>query len=62
MEKVIHTSRSFEEAEEWDLQQYRSMTPEQRLDILQYLREEYYKFKNVDRKGFQRIYRVIRQK
>lgn len=62
MEKVVHISRSFEEAEEWDLQQYRSMTPEQRLDILQYLREEYYKFKNENRKGFQRVYRIIKQK
>jgi predicted solute-binding protein len=62
MERVVHISRSFEEAEEWDLQQYRSMTPEQRLDILQYLREEYYKFKNEDRKGFQRVYRIVKQK
>ncbi len=62
MERIVHISKSFEEAEEWDLQQYRSMTPEQRLDILQYLREEYYKFKNEDRKGFQRVYRIVKQK
>ncbi|MCP5103908.1 MAG: hypothetical protein GY950_11040 [bacterium] len=62
MERIVHISRSFEEAEEWDIQQYRSMTPEQRLDILQHLREEYYKFKNESRKGFQRVYRIIKQK
>jgi len=37
------------------------MTPEERLDIVQLLREEYYKFKNENRKRFQRVYRIIKQ-
>lgn len=61
MEKVVHISRSFEEAEEWDAQQYLAMTPEERLDILQRLRDEYYIFTNESRKGLQRVYRIIKQ-
>ena len=62
MEQTFHISKSFKEAEEWDLQQYRAMTPEERLDILQRLREEYYTFKNENRKGFQRVYRIVKLK
>lgn len=45
MERTVHIAKSFEEAVEWDFQQNISMTPEERLDILQRLREEYYIFK-----------------
>ena len=62
MKQTIHIARSFKEAEERDICQYKSMTPEERLDILQRLREEYYIFKNESRKGFQRVYRIIKQK
>ena len=62
MERIVHISRSFEEAEEWEFQQNISMTPEERLDILQRLREEYYIFKNENRKGLQRVYRIIKRK
>jgi len=62
MERIVHISKSFKEAEEWDFQQNLSLTPEERLDILQRLREEYYIFKNESRKGFQRVYRIIKQK
>ena len=62
MERIVHISRSFEEAEEWDIQQNLSMTPEERLDILQRLREEYYRFKNENRKGLQRVYHIIKRK
>ena len=49
MERVVHISKSFEEAEEWEFQQNISMTPQERLDIMQRLREEYYIFKNENR-------------
>jgi predicted Fe-S protein YdhL (DUF1289 family) len=62
MKQTIHITRSFKEAEERDIREYKSMTPEERLDILQRLREEYYIFKNESRKGFQRVYRIIKQK
>lgn len=60
MEKMVHISKSFEEAEEWDLEQELSLTPQERLDILQQLREEYYTFKNENRKEFQRVYRIVK--
>jgi hypothetical protein len=31
MERIVHISRSFEEAEEWDIRQNFEMTPEERL-------------------------------
>ena len=61
MERVVHISRSFEEAEQWDVQQYLTMTPEERLDLLQHLREQYYIFKNENRKRLQRVYRIVKQ-
>jgi hypothetical protein len=61
MERVVHIAKSFEEAEQWDIEQYMSMTPEQRLDLLQQLREQYYIFKNENRKRLQRVYRIIKQ-
>ncbi|MFZ3137808.1 MAG: hypothetical protein WA126_10515, partial [Thermodesulfovibrionales bacterium] len=54
--------RSLREAEEADLEDWKSMTPGERLDILQLLRELYYEFKNETRKGFQRVYRIVKQK
>jgi hypothetical protein len=60
MDKIVHISSSFEEAEEWDIQQELSMTSEERLDLLQRLREEYYTFTNENRKGFQRVYRIVK--
>ncbi len=61
MKKTFHISKNFEEAETRDLEENLAMTPEERLDIVQLLREEYYKFKNENRKGFQRVYRIIKQ-
>lgn len=58
---VIH-KRSFREAEAADEEEWKSMTPDERLDLVQYLREIYYEFKNEDRKGFQRVYRIVKQK
>ena len=53
---------SLKEADKLDLEFWKSKTPEERLDVLQYLREIYYEFKNEDRKRFQKVYRVIKQK
>ncbi len=49
------------EADQRDIEYWKTKTPEERLDMVQYLREEYYKFKNEDRKGFQRVCRVLEQ-
>ena len=53
--------RPLHEAEEADVEDWKSMTPEERLDLVQYLREIYYEFKNEGRKGFQRVYRIVKQ-
>jgi hypothetical protein len=39
MDREAHESRSFAEAARWDLQQQWSMTPKERLEIAQVLRE-----------------------
>jgi len=59
---MIVNKRSLREAEEADLEDWKSMTPGERLDVLQLLRELCYEFKNETRKGFQRVYRIIKQK
>ena len=59
--KVIVKKRPLREAEEADVEDWKSMTPEERLDLVQYLREIYYEFKNEGRKGFQRVYRIVKQ-
>ena len=42
MERVVHVSKSFREADEWDIQQQVSMTPQQRLDAAKVLRDRAY--------------------
>jgi predicted Fe-S protein YdhL (DUF1289 family) len=59
---MIVNKRSLREAEEANLEDWKSMTPGERLDVLQLLRELYYEFKNETRKGFQRVYRIVKQK
>jgi hypothetical protein len=51
-----------EEAEQEDIRYWKSKSPEEKLDAVQELREIYYEINHESRKGFQRIYRVIKQK
>lgn len=60
MEKVVK-KLTFDEAEKEDIEYWKSKTPEEKLEVVQNLREIYYKFKNESRKGFQRVYRIIKQ-
>jgi len=53
---------SLKDADSQDIEFWRKKCPEDRLDTLQQLREIYYQFKNESRKGFQRVYRIIKQK
>lgn len=39
MKRILHKSRSFKEAEEWDIQQQISMAPQKRLQAAKILRE-----------------------
>jgi len=52
---------TLEEAEKADIIYWKSKTSEERLDALQGLREFYYELSNESRKGFQRLYRIIKQ-
>ena len=71
MKKIwIHKSHSFKEANEFDREYYFKMTPKERLNIMQELREMYYKFskpfkgpkaKYGYRKRLQRVIKVIPQ-
>ena len=58
---MMVVKHSIEEAAEADLRELKSMTPAERLDLVQRLRDLYYEFKNEDRKGFQRVYRIVKQ-
>lgn len=60
MEKTLR-KLTFEEAEKEDLAYWKSKTSEEKLDTLQHLREIYYDLSNESRKGFQRLYRIIKQ-
>jgi hypothetical protein len=63
MKKIwVKKANSFREAEELDRNYYFSLSADQRLDIMQFLREMHYKMrqgKGEDRKGLRRVIRVI---
>ncbi len=64
MRKVwIKKAKSFDEAQELDRNYYLKMSPEQRLEIIQLLRERYYKInkeaRDASRKGLRRVIRII---
>ncbi len=42
MERVVHKAKGFKEADEWDIQQQVTMTPEQRLRAAKELRDRVY--------------------
>jgi hypothetical protein len=61
----VHKSNSFKEAKEFDDAYYLSMTPTERLETVQFLREEYWNLKkekvHEDRKRLRRVYKLIQQ-
>ena len=56
---------SFSEAQDQDLRYYLNMTPQERIETVQFLREQYFKFNgsisDESRKGLRRTVRVIQQ-
>lgn len=61
-EKVwIKKFNSFEEASEEDLRYHFNMTPEERLETVEYLREVFYKLKGHEkgREGLRRVFKII---
>ncbi|MFH1368126.1 MAG: hypothetical protein ABII64_03265 [Elusimicrobiota bacterium] len=64
MNKIwIHKANSFENAKNFEKRKDLSLTPSQRLSNLQFLREEYFKFRglNESRKRLRRVIKVIKQ-
>jgi hypothetical protein len=66
MEKIwMRRARSFSEAQEQDLDYYLKMTAQERLEIVQFLREQYPKFGPVNPgesgKGLRRAVTVVQQ-
>lgn len=53
---------TFSKSEEEDERYYSSLTPQERLSIVQELREEELKRKNEDRKELRRVFKLIKQK
>jgi hypothetical protein len=61
----VHKSKSFKEAQEFDDSYYLSMTPTERLETVQFLREEYWKMNkgkiHEGRKRLRRVFKLIKQ-
>lgn len=59
----VRKCKNFREANRYDIEYYLKMRPEERLEIVQMLREMRSKFtKNEDRKGLRRVVRIVKQK
>jgi hypothetical protein len=56
----VNKSRSFQEAEKFNRDYYLKMTPPQRLETMQLLREMYFKLKKGKHGGRKRLRRVIK--
>ena len=70
MKKIwVNKTYSFKDAERFDENYYLNMTSAERLDIMQFLRESYFKIikfekdlKNESRERLRRIVKIIKQK
>lgn len=61
----MHRAKSFEEADAFDKRYYRQMSPEKRLEAVQFLREMAARFqrrqKRANRKRLRRVITIIQQ-
>lgn len=65
MKKVwVKKFNSFKEAEKFEDEYYRKMSPEDRLSDIQFCRQMYFKLKHINidevRKGLRRFYKVVK--
>ena len=60
MDKTVRKI-NLKDSEQHDIIYWKSQSPEEKLDIVQSLREIYYVFRNESRTGFQRISSIIKQ-
>ena len=65
LKRWINITNSFAQAETFNRNYYQAMSPQQRLETVQLLRENYYKLKkgllNAHRKGLRRFIKIIQQ-
>lgn len=61
----INKAKSFEEAEAFDTEYYKSMSAANRIETIQILREQHFKLNglnfNENRKRLRRVYKIIKQ-
>jgi len=60
MDKTVRKI-NLKDSDQHDIIYWKSQSPEEKLDIVQSLREIYYVFRNESRTGLQRIYSIIKQ-
>jgi predicted Fe-S protein YdhL (DUF1289 family) len=62
MERVIRTFNSFEEAKKAEIEYWKSLEPRKKLEILEEIRLRYMELTGEGKQGFQRVYRIVKQK
>ena len=60
MDRVVAKFSSFQEAERADREYYRSLTPQQRLDLLLELNEAFRKEGDAASERLERVYRIVK--
>lgn len=61
MEKTIQIFRSFEEQETTDIEYWRALSGDKKLEILEIIRANYWAFKNESPGRLQRVYRIFKR-
>lgn len=62
MDKVIKKYNSFEEAEKAEIEYWKNLEPRKKLEILEEIRLRYMEITGEGKQGFQRVYRIVKQK
>ena len=62
MKRVIKIFNSFEEAENSEVEYWKSLEPRKKLEILEEIRLRYMELTGEGKQGFKRVYRIIKQK
>ena len=62
MKRVIKIFNSFEEAENNEVEYWKSLDPNKKLTILEEIRQRHMEITGEGKQGFQRVIRIIKQK
>ena len=61
MEKIIKIYNSFEQQEQDDIRYWKNLSGKKKLEILEYIRANYWALKNEIPTRFQRVFRIIKR-